>query len=166
MQRAPPQPESRSSSNEGQRQNNNQGGWQNGSRLHLRGHFPRNAMYLSAVSLPTEVVEGHGEIKQYPIICYASVNIKTTLFMPISHAIELCIIHIAILLFLGSPAPQLSNTLSNSRLIAARRMLNKASQLMDRLDDPTVPLHPNQPENNSSEPSTQAPSGGDTEQEK
>ncbi|XP_058794384.1 large proline-rich protein bag6 isoform X2 [Phymastichus coffea] len=124
VQRAPPQAESRTTSNESQRQNNNQG-WQSGSRLHLRGHFPRNAMYLSAVSLPTEVVENH-----------------------------------------GSQAPQLSNTLSNSRLVTARHMLNKASQLMDRLDDPSLPLHPNPTENNSSESSTQASApGGETEQE-
>ena len=35
-------------------------------------------------------------------------------------------------------------------------MLNKASQLMDRLDDPSVPLHPSPTENNASEPPPQA----------
>ena len=51
----------------------------------------------------------------------------------------------------GLPGPQLSNTLSNSRLAGAKRMLGKAMQLMDRMDDPSVPLHPSPTENAPSE---------------
>ncbi|XP_003427974.1 large proline-rich protein BAG6 isoform X2 [Nasonia vitripennis] len=112
VQRAPPQPESRSSNNDGQRQNNSVPV----GRIY-RSHVHPNAMYLSAM-LPTEVVEGP-----------------------------------------GLPTPQLSNTLSNSRLVSARRMLNRTIQLMDRLDDPSVPLHSSPTESNASEsgPPTSAP---------
>lgn len=57
MQRAPPQPETRNSTNDGQRQNNNVPV----GRVY-RSHVHRNAMYLSAM-LPTEVVEGPGKSK-------------------------------------------------------------------------------------------------------
>lgn len=44
-------------------------------------------------------------------------------------------------------------------------MLNKASQLLDRMDDPTVPLHPTPPENSSSEsPQQPQPSAPEEEQ--
>ncbi|XP_014209043.1 large proline-rich protein BAG6 isoform X1 [Copidosoma floridanum] len=114
VQRPPPQPDTpRNSSNENSRQSNGQ--WtQGGSRVQYRG-LHRNAMYLGAMSMPAEVVEGH-----------------------------------------GLPTPQLSNTLSNSRLVCARRMLNKAMQLMDRLDDPSIPLHPSPTENSASEAEPQA----------
>ena len=58
VQRAPPQPESRSNNSDSQRQNNNQS-WPQ-ARLQYRGHLHRNAMYLGAMSVPTEAVEGHG----------------------------------------------------------------------------------------------------------
>ncbi|XP_076663872.1 large proline-rich protein BAG6 isoform X3 [Andrena cerasifolii] len=48
----------------------------------------------------------------------------------------------------GLQVPQLSNSLSNSRLIVARRMLDRANELMDRLDDPTCPLNPQSSESN------------------
>jgi hypothetical protein len=50
----------------------------------------------------------------------------------------------------------MNNSLSNSRLLAAKHMLNKAVQLMDRLDDPSVPLHPSPTENSTSETPLQA----------
>lgn len=63
------------------------------------------------------------------------------------------------------PPPQLSNTLSSSRLVSARRMLLRASQLMDRLDDPSVPLHPSPTGNNATEPSASAPQASAPEEE-
>lgn len=38
--------------------------------------------------------------------------------------------------------PQLSNSLSGSRLTHAGRMLDHINELIDRLDDPNAPLHP------------------------
>ncbi|KAK2583506.1 hypothetical protein KPH14_009466 [Odynerus spinipes] len=108
VQSAPPQPGQRNDSAQSQGQ---QGpGWQNQQRPHYRfshAQMHGNAMYLGAMSVPAEIVEGH-----------------------------------------GLPVPQLSNSLSNSRLIVAKRMLNRANELMDRLDDPTAPLHPSTSENN------------------
>ncbi|XP_053976344.1 large proline-rich protein BAG6 [Hylaeus volcanicus] len=66
-----------------------------------------NAMYLGAMAVPAEIVEGH-----------------------------------------GLAVPQLSNSLSSSRLNLARRMLQRANALIERLDDPDCPLNPTTVENN------------------
>nr|XP_050860700.1 large proline-rich protein BAG6 isoform X2 [Vespula vulgaris] len=111
VQSAPPQPGQRNNDS-GQSQGQQGQGWQNQQRPHYRfshAQMHGNAMYLGAMSVPAEIVEGH-----------------------------------------GLPVPQLSNSLSNSRLIVAKRMLNRANELMDRLDDPTAPLHPSTSENNQS----------------
>lgn len=63
VQRAPPEPESRSSSNNGQRQNNNESRGQ-GGRIQYRG-LRSNAMYLGAMSVPAEMVEGTGKFEFY-----------------------------------------------------------------------------------------------------
>lgn len=45
--------------------------------------------------------------------------------------------------FVSSGIPQLSNSLSGSRLNHAGRMLDRINELIDRLDDPSAPpLHP------------------------
>lgn len=109
VQSAPPQPGQRTNDN-AQSQGQQGPGFQNQLRPHYRfshAQMHGNAMYLGAMSVPAEIVEGH-----------------------------------------GLPVPQLSNSLSNSRLIVAKRMLNRANELMDRLDDPTAPLHPSTSENN------------------
>lgn len=62
--------------------------------------------------------------------------------------------------FLGLPPPQLSNTLSRSRLLRASIMLDRAMRLMDRLDDPTAPLHP-PTEQDSSQQTTQPEDSSD-----
>ncbi|XP_014602173.1 PREDICTED: large proline-rich protein BAG6 isoform X1 [Polistes canadensis] len=111
VQSAPPQPGQRNNDS-GQSQGQQNQGWQNQQRPHYRfshAQMHGNAMYLGAMSVPAEIVEGH-----------------------------------------GLPVPQLSNSLSNSRLIVAKRMLNRANELMDRLDDPSAPLHPSTSENNQS----------------
>lgn len=46
--------------------------------------------------------------------------------------------------------PQLSNSLSGSRLNHAGRMLDHIGELIDRLDDPSAPLHPTPSELNQS----------------
>ncbi|XP_015436715.1 PREDICTED: large proline-rich protein BAG6 [Dufourea novaeangliae] len=46
------------------------------------------------------------------------------------------------------PVPQLSNSLSNSRLLLARRMLQRANELVERLADPNYPLNPPSSESN------------------
>lgn len=49
-----------------------------------------------------------------------------------------------------SGIPQLSNSLSGSRLNHAGRMLDRINELIDRLDDPNAPLHPTPSELNQS----------------
>jgi len=41
-----------------------------------------------------------------------------------------------------SGIPQLSNSLSGSRLNHAGRMLDRINELIDRLNEPNAPLHP------------------------
>ncbi|XP_076230887.1 uncharacterized protein LOC143177027 isoform X3 [Calliopsis andreniformis] len=110
VQRAPPRPgQRRNDGGQSQSQNNAQN-WQNPQRTHYRltrTQVRGNAMYLGAMAVPAEFVEGH-----------------------------------------GLPVPQLSNSLSNSRLIVARRMLDRANGLMDRLDNPNCSLNPPPAENN------------------
>ncbi|XP_012282087.1 large proline-rich protein bag6 [Orussus abietinus] len=88
VQRAPPPPGQRGNSGgQGQGQNQDQS-WQSSQRRQFtesHGQVHGNAMYLGAMSVPTEVVEGQ-----------------------------------------GLPVPPLSNTLSNGRLIVAKRMLNRS----------------------------------------
>lgn len=65
VQRAPPQPGQRGndSGQQGQSQANRQQGWQNSPRSHYRvarAQMHGNAMYLGAMSVPAEFVEGHG----------------------------------------------------------------------------------------------------------
>ncbi|KAL7305815.1 hypothetical protein TKK_0002062 [Trichogramma kaykai] len=50
----------------------------------------------------------------------------------------------------GIRFPQLSSTLSSSRLESAKRMLTKANQLINRLDDPSLSLNGSPIENNAS----------------
>ncbi|XP_025989781.2 large proline-rich protein BAG6 isoform X2 [Solenopsis invicta] len=108
VQRAPPQP-GQHGNDGGQTQGQRQG-WQNSQRPHYRvtrTQMHGNAMYLGAMSVPAEIVEGHG-------------------------------------------IPQLSNSLSGSRLSHAGRMLDRVNEVLDRLDDPSAPpLHP-PPESNQS----------------
>ncbi|XP_029055080.2 large proline-rich protein BAG6 isoform X1 [Osmia bicornis bicornis] len=64
VQRAPPQPGQRGNDG-GQSQGQNHGshGWQNPQRTHYRltrAQMHGNAMYLGAMSVPAEIVEGHG----------------------------------------------------------------------------------------------------------
>ncbi|XP_076387799.1 uncharacterized protein LOC100875279 isoform X2 [Megachile rotundata] len=64
VQRAPPQPGQRGNDG-GQSQGQNHGshGWQNSPRTHYRltrTQMHGNAMYLGAMSVPAEIVEGHG----------------------------------------------------------------------------------------------------------
>ncbi|KOC69545.1 Large proline-rich protein BAG6 [Habropoda laboriosa] len=111
VQRAPPQHGQRGNDG-GQSQGQNHGSqmWQNPPRTHYRvtrTQMHGNAMYLGAMSVPAEIVEGH-----------------------------------------GVPVPQLSNSLSNGRLIAARHMLERADRLMDRLESPSRPTNVSAPENN------------------
>ncbi|XP_076227619.1 uncharacterized protein LOC143174990 isoform X2 [Nomia melanderi] len=68
-----------------------------------------NAMYVGAMSVPAEIIEG-------PAL----------------------------------PVPQLSNSLSNSRLVLATRMLQRANVLVERLANPNIPLHPPSSESNQS----------------
>lgn len=49
---------------------------------------------------------------------------------------------------IGLPVPQLSNILSNSRLNMARRMIYRANELIERLDNPGCPLNPPLSESN------------------
>lgn len=64
VQRAPPQQCQRGNdSGQAQGQNNRQQGWQNSQRSHYRltrTQMHGNAMYLGAMSVPAEFVEGHG----------------------------------------------------------------------------------------------------------
>ncbi|XP_029165943.1 large proline-rich protein bag6-B [Nylanderia fulva] len=110
VQRAPPQP-GQHGNDGGQSQGQNRPGWQNSQRSHYRvtrTQMHGNAMYLGAMSVPAEIVEGHG-------------------------------------------IPQLSNSLSGSRLNHAGRMLDRINELLDRLDDPSAPpLHPTPSELNQS----------------
>ncbi|XP_011328969.1 large proline-rich protein bag6 isoform X2 [Ooceraea biroi] len=103
VQRAPPQPGQHGSDGGQTPGQNNRQGWQNPQRPQYRvtrAQMHGNAMYLGAMSVPAEIVEGHG-------------------------------------------IPQLSNSLSGSRLNHAGRMLDRISELIDRLDDPNAPpLHP------------------------
>ena len=64
VQRAPPQPGQRGNDG-GQSQGQNHGSqvWQNPQRTHYRltrAQMHGNAMYLGAMSVPAEIVEGHG----------------------------------------------------------------------------------------------------------
>lgn len=64
VQRAPPQPGQRGNDG-GQSQSQNQGSqmWLNAQRTHYRltrAQMHGNAMYLGAMSVPAEIVEGHG----------------------------------------------------------------------------------------------------------
>ncbi|XP_072748482.1 uncharacterized protein [Anoplolepis gracilipes] len=109
VQRAPPQ-SGQHGNDGGQTQGQNRQGWQNSQRSHYRvtrTQMHGNAMYLGAMSVPAEIVEGHG-------------------------------------------IPQLSNSLSGSRLNHAGRMLDRINELIDRLDDPNAPLHPTPSELNQS----------------
>ncbi|XP_043258007.1 large proline-rich protein BAG6 isoform X1 [Colletes gigas] len=112
VQRAPPQPGQRGNDGgqiDGQGQGHGQPG-QNSQRTQYRltrAQMHGNAMYLGAMSVPAEIVEGH-----------------------------------------GLPVPELSNSLSNSRLNLARRMLNRENELIERLDDPGCPLNPPSSESN------------------
>ena len=45
------------------------------------------------------------------------------------------------------PIPQLSNTLSNSRMLMAKRMLTNANRIMNHLDNPNIA----EPENSGTE---------------
>lgn len=102
VQRAPPQSgQSNNGSSSSQGQNQGEGpGWAHMGRPHFhhtRAQLHGNAMYFSAMSVPSEVVDGH-----------------------------------------GIPLPQLSNTLSTSRLLVASRMLNETNQVLNRLDNPNA----------------------------
>jgi hypothetical protein len=59
VQRAPPQPETRTSNDESQRQNNNYRWRQGVPRLHYQRQLHRNAMYLGTMSVPEEIIEGN-----------------------------------------------------------------------------------------------------------
>lgn len=64
VQRAPPQP-GQHGNDGGQTQGQNRQGWQNSQRSHYRvtrAQIHGNAMYLGAMSVPAEIVEGHGKI--------------------------------------------------------------------------------------------------------
>lgn len=57
---------------------------------------------------------------------------------------------------IGLSVPQLSVSLSNSRLVVARRMLDRANALLDRLEDRSCPLNPPSSDNNQPLPEEQA----------
>lgn len=58
VQRAPPQPSSQNNENQGHRRRSSNGLFGSWPFGRGRGHIHRNAMYLGAVSVPTDVVEG------------------------------------------------------------------------------------------------------------
>jgi len=128
VQRAPPQP-GQHGNDGGQTQGQGRQGWQSSQRPHYRvtrTQMHGNAMYLGAMSVPAEIVEGHG-------------NADFFLFFPT------CVLFCLIRDILVAPSgiPQLSNSLSGSRLNHAGRMLDHVNELLDRLDDPSAPpLHP------------------------
>lgn len=65
VQRAPPQPGQHGNEG-GQTQGQNRQGWQNSQRPHYRvtrTQMHGNAMYLGAMSVPAEIVEGHGNTR-------------------------------------------------------------------------------------------------------
>lgn len=135
VQRAPPQPGQHGNDGgqtQGQRQT-----WQSSQRPHYRvtrTQMHGNAMYLGAMSVPAEIVEGHGNTPRFSLIFFACV-----LFL-----LMYCV------LIVPSGIPQLSNSLSGSRLSHAGRMLDRVNEVLDRLDDPNAPpLHP-PPEPNQS----------------
>ncbi|XP_032668447.1 large proline-rich protein bag6 isoform X2 [Odontomachus brunneus] len=97
--RAPPQHGQRGNDSGQQAQGQNSRQQQRSHYRLTRAQMHGNAMYLGAMSVPAEFVEGHG-------------------------------------------IPQLSNSLSGSRLSHAGRMLDRINELIDRLDDPNAPLHP------------------------
>ncbi|XP_014475998.1 PREDICTED: large proline-rich protein bag6-B isoform X2 [Dinoponera quadriceps] len=99
VQRAPPQHGQRGNDSGQQAQGPNNRQQQRSHYRLTRAQMHGNAMYLGAMSVPAEFVEGHG-------------------------------------------IPQLSNSLSGSRLSHAGRMLDRINELIDRLDDPNAPLHP------------------------
>lgn len=85
VQRAPPQPGQRGNDG-GQGQGQNQGSqvWQNPQRTHYRltrAQMHGNAMYLGAMSVPAEIVEGHGTIS----------NIYTYIYIYKIQKIYICI---------------------------------------------------------------------------
>jgi len=131
VQRAPPQP-GQHGNDGGQTQGQNRQGSQRPHYRVTRTQMHGNAMYLGAMSVPAEIVEGHG---------------NTMNFFIFSACILLLTRHV---LIIPSGIPQLSNSLSGSRLNHAGRMLDRINELIDRLDDPSAPpLHP-LPENNQS----------------
>lgn len=71
VQRAPPQPgQHGNDGGQAQGQGQRQGSWQNPQRPHYRvtrTQMHGNAMYLGAMSVPAEIVEGHGNILSFLI---------------------------------------------------------------------------------------------------
>lgn len=80
MQRAPPQP-GQHGNDGGQTQGQNRQGWQNSPRSHYRvtrTQMHGNAMYLGAMSVPAEIVEGHGNILVFTKFCHMLVSFLNT----------------------------------------------------------------------------------------
>lgn len=140
VQLAPPQPGQRRNE-EGHAQTYGAQGLRNprSARYRLaRTQMHGNAMYVGAMSLPAEIIEGPGMA-----IVYNECNLYSYEFTCSYYNIYNCI-------SIALPVPQLSNSLSNSRLVLATRMLHRTNALVERLANPNLPLHPLPSESNQS----------------
>lgn len=63
---------------------------------------------------------------------------------------KLFVLVIIFIIIFQLAVPQLSNSLSNSRLVLAKRMLHRANALVERLANPNLPLHPLSSQSNQS----------------